>query len=170
MIPTKTCDYSGSPCYHSWQNYLWSWIIWFVQIHYFQILVLEPICPFCTCLFNIFLCLTYYESFTSCLEHPQKNRKYMTKLCHEDEDHKSLNSHDHIQYTINIHEELEHGTSQDHMCYTIDIHEELALAPHEYQAFCQLILDCMIIIRKKSSFYMTKMFQELLRDYCYNFS
>ncbi len=94
----------------------------------------------------------------------------MTKLCHEDEDHKSLNSHDHIQYTINIHEELEHGTSQDHMCYTIDIHEELALAPHEYQAFCQLILDCMIIIRKKSSFYMTKMFQELLRDYCYNFS
>jgi hypothetical protein len=56
------------------------------------------------------------------------------------------------------------------MCYTIDIHEELALAPHEYQAFCQLILDCMIIIRKKSSFYMTKMFQELLRDYCYNFS
>jgi hypothetical protein len=90
----------------------------------------------------------------------------MTKLCHEDEDHNS-----HIQYTINVHEELEHGTSQDHICYTINIHEELELAPHEYQAFCQLILDPYDHNKKeKQLLHLTKMFQELLRDYCYNFS
>ncbi len=94
----------------------------------------------------------------------------MTKLCHQDEDHKSLNSHDHIHYTINIHEELKHGTSQDHICYTINIHEELGLAPHEYQAFCQLILDLYDHKKKEKHPLQTKMLQELLRDYCYNFS
>jgi hypothetical protein len=95
----------------------------------------------------------------------------MTKLCYEDEDHKSLNGHDHIHYTINIHEELEHGTSQDHICYTINIHEELELAPHEHQAFGQLILDMYDHKKKeKQPLHLTKMLQDLLRDCFYNFS